>query len=269
MSGNRVMGLGLMIAVATVANGQTIKIDFGSAGSEPNAAYRAAGVPGVWNTITGEQFQTFSLVDIDGNPTSVTVRNIGGSALLSVDDPATIGDDDALMDEYLVTFTPLEVCLFFAGFAPGEYEVIQYTWAPTMPDVRSLVTVDESQTGGQFIGGAWPGDQEEGVTYAIHRAVITTGALGSHSGLSNMPGSDRGALNGVEIRKLPPFFAGDLNCDGIVSVGDIATFVLALTDEPAYRDAQPFCDALRADINDDGLVSVGDIGSFVALLTGG
>ncbi|MDX2200758.1 MAG: right-handed parallel beta-helix repeat-containing protein [Phycisphaerae bacterium] len=62
---------------------------------------------------------------------------------------------------------------------------------------------------------------------------------------------------------------GDVNCDAVISVGDIAAFVLALTDPLQYPIAIPGCSLLRADLNCDGLVSVGDIGGFVALLTGG
>ncbi|MDX2199536.1 MAG: hypothetical protein SF069_11270 [Phycisphaerae bacterium] len=61
---------------------------------------------------------------------------------------------------------------------------------------------------------------------------------------------------------------GDLNCDGIVSVGDIAAFVLALTDAPNYPASYPACDIRLADVNGDGSVSVGDIAGFVGLLVG-
>lgn len=68
----------------------------------------------------------------------------------------------------------------------------------------------------------------------------------------------------------PAMFAlGDMNCDGLVSVSDIAPFVLALTDPAGYAAQFPDCDINLADLNDDNLVSVGDIGAFVALLTGG
>ncbi len=62
---------------------------------------------------------------------------------------------------------------------------------------------------------------------------------------------------------------GDLNCDGIVSVGDIGAFVLALTDPSGYAGQFPACDILNGDINSDSVVSVGDIAGFVALLIGG
>ncbi len=67
---------------------------------------------------------------------------------------------------------------------------------------------------------------------------------------------------------VPPALLGDMNCDGIVSVGDIAGFVLALTDPAGYAAAFPACDINNGDINGDSVVSVGDIAAFVTLLTG-
>ncbi|MDX2197982.1 MAG: hypothetical protein SF069_03305 [Phycisphaerae bacterium] len=61
---------------------------------------------------------------------------------------------------------------------------------------------------------------------------------------------------------------GDLNCDGIVSVGDIGAFVLALTDPAGYAAQFPQCEPDNGDVNADGNVTVGDIGGFVTLLTG-
>lgn len=60
---------------------------------------------------------------------------------------------------------------------------------------------------------------------------------------------------------------GDTNCDGVISVSDIAPFVLALTDPAGYALTFPSCDILHADVNGDKLVGVGDIGPFVAVLT--
>ncbi|MDX2200763.1 MAG: cytochrome c peroxidase [Phycisphaerae bacterium] len=61
---------------------------------------------------------------------------------------------------------------------------------------------------------------------------------------------------------------GDANCDGVVSVGDIAAFVLALTDPPSYLTNYP-CSIFTADVDGNGVVSVGDISPFVAALIGG
>ncbi|MDX2198122.1 MAG: PQQ-dependent sugar dehydrogenase [Phycisphaerae bacterium] len=65
-----------------------------------------------------------------------------------------------------------------------------------------------------------------------------------------------------------PILLGDMNCDGVVSVGDIAGFVLALTDPAGYATTYPKCDINAADVNQDSVISVGDIAGFVTLLTG-
>lgn len=69
---------------------------------------------------------------------------------------------------------------------------------------------------------------------------------------------------------VPPSTAllGDMNCDGLVTLGDIAGFVLALTDPLGYAATYPSCSLLNADFSGDGFVTVGDISGFVALLTG-
>jgi len=67
---------------------------------------------------------------------------------------------------------------------------------------------------------------------------------------------------------LRTFLLGDLNCDGAVNNGDIAAFVLAITDPTAYAQKYPDCDALLVgDINGDDQVNNGDIPGFIALLT--
>lgn len=62
---------------------------------------------------------------------------------------------------------------------------------------------------------------------------------------------------------------GDLDNNGVISVGDIGAFVLALTNPNQYEVEYPDGDLMAADINNDGVVSVGDIGAFVALITSG
>jgi C1A family cysteine protease len=66
----------------------------------------------------------------------------------------------------------------------------------------------------------------------------------------------------------PPQVPGDLNCDGVVSFGDINPFVLAITDTPGYLAAFPSCNWFNADCNGDRRVDYRDINPFVAVLTG-
>lgn len=61
---------------------------------------------------------------------------------------------------------------------------------------------------------------------------------------------------------------GDVNCDGVITYGDVNPFVVALQGESAYRIHYPDCEWLSADCNRDGTVSYADINPFVALLAG-
>lgn len=63
------------------------------------------------------------------------------------------------------------------------------------------------------------------------------------------------------------FALGDMDCNGAVSVTDIAGFVLALTDPAGYEAQYPACELQLADVNSDGVISISDIGTFVGLLT--
>lgn len=82
---------------------------------------------------------------------------------------------------------------------------------------------------------------------------------------SDQSDSEDSNMNGIpdECEQI----AGDLNCDGVISVSDIGPFVLLLTDPAGYAAQFPDCDPSRGDINNDGLVTVSDIGPFVALLS--
>lgn len=77
--------------------------------------------------------------------------------------------------------------------------------------------------------------------------------------------------NGNLVGMQPAAIAGlgDMNCDGRVSVSDIAGFVLALVNPAAFETSSGGCDMQHGDINNDTQVSIADIGPFVALLTGG
>lgn len=56
---------------------------------------------------------------------------------------------------------------------------------------------------------------------------------------------------------------GDVNCDGLVSAGDVNGFVQALTNLGAFGRAHPLGDPALADMNSDGILSVSDIELFV------
>lgn len=64
------------------------------------------------------------------------------------------------------------------------------------------------------------------------------------------------------------YLAGDTNCDGIITYGDINPFVLAISGQSAYESAYPTCRWLNADCNADSTVTYGDINPFVGALAG-
>ena len=70
----------------------------------------------------------------------------------------------------------------------------------------------------------------------------------------------------------PTLLVGDMNLDGVVDTGDVAAFVLALTDASSYV-SQFGVDAATmvelGDINGDGAFDTGDVAPFVQLLVGG
>ena len=61
---------------------------------------------------------------------------------------------------------------------------------------------------------------------------------------------------------------GDMNLDGVVDTGDVAAFVLALTDPAAYHAAHGVDPVLLGDVNGDGAFDTGDVTAFVQLLVG-
>ncbi len=208
----RTLAILALAALAPITWAQSINIDFAHPGQGPSGRYAAAGLPGEWNVIEAVDPQIeYSLFDLYGQPTSVVVDQFGGTEILDAalgapGDPD--GNDRAVLKDALITHTNIETCLFFNGFEPGVYEVITYAWMPDEPTIQSNVHVDTNPLFTR-VGGAWPGEQRERVTYARH-IVETLGFLGPHSGVP--PGGDFGigaALNAMQIRKLgpePPLF---------------------------------------------------------------
>ena len=60
-----------------------------------------------------------------------------------------------------------------------------------------------------------------------------------------------------------------MNLDGSVDTGDVATFVLALTNPQAYTTEFGIDPALVGDINGDGSFDTADVAPFVQMLVGG
>jgi hypothetical protein len=190
---------------------QALNIDFGEPANAPAASYGAAGTAGVWNSLRADHGTTTqNLVGLDGQPTAVSLLQIGGLDTPTAADPASTGDDSLLMDDYLETFSAgLESCICLDGVAPGTYEVLVYAWMPNQPAVDSYTSVDQEPGFPHLeVGGAWPGGHQELVTYSRHVAVVgPEGDLDLHSGI--VPGHNAAmgaALNGMQIRPVDAIF---------------------------------------------------------------
>jgi hypothetical protein len=256
-----------------VASAQSINIEIAPPGQVPSGHYGAAGSAGVWNSVnTASGVHTNGLLDLDGNVTAAYYYQIGGSQLLSTDDPGTSGNDDAFLDDYLITYTPtLETCHFIYGLDNGTYEVLLYSWMPNRPDVQGYNSSDqEPGYPHKVVGGAWTGQHTEGVTFTRHICYVVNNRIWAHSGI--VPGhnsADGAAANGLQIRKLPPQVPGDMNCDGAVNGDDIAGFVKAVANWPEYAVETPSCNVTNADMNGDHFRDVNDISGFVSALLAG
>src|SRR5262245_15589985 len=220
------------LLLASIAAAQSFNINIGPAGGPtPSSGYAAAGQAGVWMTIPAfHNTTTFNLVDRTGTTTGVSVWQYGGTQLRATDDPATLGDDDALIDECQVTFTSnLETCLFFNGLQNGEYEVFIYACMPAQPTVLSYTSCDEEPGRPHYtVGGAWPGGHQEFVTYSRHVATVTTGLLRTHSGIvPAQPAANGAAFNGIQLRRIVPSTPGDVDGDGDVDLNDLTTLLSA------------------------------------------
>jgi hypothetical protein len=202
----------LVAAGAAGAGAESFNIDFGPADNVPPPGYAAAGAAGLWiGLVAPHGSTTFDLVDVDGLITDVSVRQLGGTQTLNVDDPTVIGEDALLLEDYLVTFSAeVETCLFFEHVDPGIYEVLIYAWMPLDPTVKSFTSIDQEEGNPHLeVGGAWQGAHQELVTYSRHLvAVGADGILNMHSGI--VPGANPAlgaALNAVQIRPATEIFA--------------------------------------------------------------
>jgi hypothetical protein len=225
----------IVLCLADWCAAQSFNIDIGPVGNPaPPSTYAAAGWPGDWFVTPASTNVTVNnLVDVAGNATSVSVRQIGGTETLSLSDAAVAGDDATLLNDCLITHTAIENCLFFSGLQGGTYEVIVYARMPDEPDVVCNADVDQEPGNPKKpVGGVWIGSHENGVSYSIHVATVAgsgpqAGNLGVHSGVP--PGGDFGigaALNGLQIHRISDCPADCANDDGVVNVFDLLEVLL-------------------------------------------
>ena len=253
-----VLAWSLAIASVPGAFAQSFNVDFGEPGAGPPDTYAAAGQPGVWLSLPGTQSVEYQdLVDVNGVVTNARMVQIGGTETLLINDPDVGGDHATLMNDFLITHTVVENCLFFYDMEPGTYEVIVYARMPARPEVLSETNVDEEAGNPHYlVGGVWSGQHELHVSYAVHIGEVeadgpNAGLLRAHSGVPEGGSLVAGAaLNAVQVRQLVP---GDADGDGQVGIVDFLTLLAA------WGPCPPPCPAsCSSDFDLDCEVGIGD-----------
>jgi hypothetical protein len=127
----------------------------------------------------------------------VTLTAAGGFADYEFDNPATLGDDGALLDD-IHDLANGSATWTFQNLAAGSYLVYTYAWASDSPGYVSSVacgSIDPAQT----VGGTWAGAHQQGLTYALHHIDVSAGGS-IPIVISTTVGF--GSVNGFQIVKL-------------------------------------------------------------------
>ncbi len=216
----------VMVWASGVARAQSFNIEWGSAGSAPSSSYGARGVAGVWNTLDSmPNFERFSLVGLDGAPIGATIMNIGFDAVEGADIPGTSGDDEAMLDDCLVSYNdPIDGCLFIDNMEPGTYRVVMYGLAPDDAGLLSRLRIDQNSEDPVHVGGAWSGAHELGVTYMEQLAFVgADGNLDVHSGLQGA--NVRSVLNAMQVVAEADDCMADLDGSGDLDFFDLSALL--------------------------------------------
>lgn len=206
-----------LLLCARGAAAQSINIDVGpTAGSNPFPNYGgAAAQPGTWNWFDVNPALLNvprPMSSLTGAVTGVSMRftaGLGGN--FSFNHPATVGGDEALLDDVHDIGPGLVARYEIAGLAATGYWVYTYAWAPDNVAFRTEVSVAGSYDPPQRIGGAWPGAQRYQVTFAKHFVVVPPGGLLTIEAKDPFApaAGNHGSVCGFQLRSF-----ADFGCDG-------------------------------------------------------
>jgi hypothetical protein len=200
----------LFMSVAPAARAQSFNLDLGPGGAEPSPAHAAAGFqPGFWNPFSDGG----PLAGLDGAGGWTVAASASGSSFAEVflDNPATAGDDQALLDDGVrLAGAQSSYVVELATLQPGEYLVYTYTIAPDS-NARTTVTVPLATSRVASAGGTWNGAHAEGVTYTRHHVSRPGCCLQ----VDVRPEADEGFVAGIQLVRLED--SVDALCQGTQS----------------------------------------------------
>jgi hypothetical protein len=188
----------LTLALCGTARGAAINLDFGSAGTAPDAAYAAAGTPGTWNNVTTlNTTAAGGFVDVTGSPTSLTLAS--SRALFAVTPSAQpfTGQTAALLGDYLVS-PANDFTLTLSGLPAGPYRVLTYTVGRQDFPRSSTVTPFGNAALTATNTGVYAGSLQQGVTHSVHDLQVGPAGL-----TLNLFSSGDGFVTGMQISSIP------------------------------------------------------------------
>lgn len=251
--------LGVMGLVAGGASGQSFNVDFSTGvpsegfGVPSSSFGGAANQPGFWMEFNTDVDGPVAAVGLDGQPTGVSLFLEGPNTVVTLNDSATSGDTEALLDDSIYGFGDVVGRITISGLRSGRYRVVVYGIAGGQPEQTTLFSVrDESA----LAGGAWSGSFEEGVT---HAEFLTQSDGGNSIRIEAVGGvfGQSGYLNGFQLTAVDRCDV-DFNFDGVLDNGDISRFVELFIEGSFF-----------ADLGGDTFVDNSDIGTFVNLFLAG
>lgn len=187
----------LAVLAVPLAPAQSLNLDIGAAvpfGQPQPTFAAAAGQPGFWNHIPGNQGLYGNVVATNSVATPVRVSlSTGTSGVCQFPCTGALpggSNNESLMDDFC-RFNG-DCTLEIRELLPGYYNVTTYAWAPDDPLART--TVDGVQ-----LGGAWPANNAfaQGTTHSVRTGVAV--AAGTALTIRLSVAHSFGTLNGVQL----------------------------------------------------------------------
>jgi hypothetical protein len=195
-----VNGIQIVKDPAGMKLGRKMNIDVGLAPpNHPKPANNygaAAAQAGFWNALGGPGGAVV-LADLNGAATDVRASVTGGG-WTQWNDPATNGNDEALMDDYHDVGPLNFVRTWTLGpFAKGTYDVYSYGWDPFANANKTSIKVLGGQAAAaQVCGGAAFAGFAAGNTHVIERVVL---AANGNLKIEAKTTQGNGCINGFQI----------------------------------------------------------------------
>jgi hypothetical protein len=253
-------------ALGAGASAQSINIDFGNENGSPPDTFAAAGLPGVWNVITTNLETPVALVDLDGNPTTVTIAAelaFGTLGDIPLPHPELPDDIQPLLgDGLLGAHGPgITMPMSIEGLENGEYRIITYTWY-WPADAFGMAVFFEDSAFAFPAGGPWPGQLALGVTHMVHHITVLDGTINLETVGAGPGASFNGdnLINGMQIWQLAPGGScpADFTRDGDVGAADLGQMLATWGQCPVPPGECP------ADLDDNEQVGPADLGGLLA-----